>query len=156
MPNAGQKLERMQYKQDFNQAIEDHICALDTDKSVEYGVIYGGDLNCAHQEIDLARPKGNEKTAGFTPQERSDFTRLLLRGPFKDTYRELYPTTTGYTYYSYRGDCKTKNIGWRLDYFLVSERMFPLVTDVEIRKSIEKSDHVPLVIMLDFKVNNNE
>jgi AP endonuclease 1 len=105
-------------------------------------------MNVSHQEIDLARPKSNKKNAGFTPEERSDFTRLLSLG-FVDTFRHFYPEKAGaYTFWTYMGNARSKNIGWRLDYFLVSSRFIKNVIDNVIRSTVLGSDHCPIVLFL--------
>ncbi|XP_064404230.1 exodeoxyribonuclease-like isoform X2 [Halichondria panicea] len=144
VPNAGDGLKRLSYKLDWDRDLREYMKKLDLKKPV----ILSGDLNVAHKEIDLKNPKTNTKTAGFTPEERQDFTELLEEG-FVDTFRHLYPDLTGaYTYWSYRFNARAKNTGWRLDYFVVSERLLPHVTDVVIRKEVFGSDHCPLVIGL--------
>ena len=97
---------------------------------------------------DLAHPKNNAGTAGFTPDERADFSKLLEQG-FVDVYRQLYPDKKeAYTYWSYRFNCRAKNVGWRLDYFVVSERLLKDVCDCVIRREVLGSDHCPLVLSL--------
>jgi AP endonuclease 1 len=105
-------------------------------------------MNVSHEEIDLANPKTNKKNAGFTAEERSDFTRLLKLG-FVDTFRHFYPEQTGaYTFWTYMGNCRTKNVGWRLDYFLASTRLMKNVKDNVIRSAVLGSDHCPIVLFL--------
>jgi exodeoxyribonuclease III len=100
----------------------------------------------AHEEIDLANPKTNKRNAGFTQEERDNLSLLLKEG-FKDTFRDLYPTTTAYSFWRYIGNARAKNIGWRLDYFLVSDGIN--VKDSEIKDTIMGSDHCPIVLSLE-------
>ncbi|CAG8605498.1 28642_t:CDS:2, partial [Racocetra persica] len=110
------------------------------------------DMNVAHKEIDLTRPKTNQRTAGFTIEERSGFDKILNGGNniFVDTWRNMHPDTEGcYSYYSYRFNCRTKGIGWRLDYHVVSKRLLDRVIESEIRSECYgASDHVPVVLVL--------
>jgi len=140
MMNSGRKLENLQRRHQLEDLMLLKLKDLDKKKPV----IYCGDLNVAHNEIDLRNPDMNRnKTAGFTDQERNDFTRLLDSG-FVDVWRRLNPETVEYTYWSYIGNRRTANIGWRLDYFVVSERIFNKVTECEIHSKITGSDHCPL------------
>ena len=109
-----------------------------------------GDLNVVHQEIDIARPKGNEKTAGFTKEERESFTKMLASG-WVDTFRELYPKTVKYSWWSVRTGGRAKGIGWRLDYFLVDSKSTGLVKDSLINNEIFGSDHCPIELQLQLK-----
>ncbi|KAJ3065287.1 hypothetical protein HK102_007938, partial [Quaeritorhiza haematococci] len=156
IPNAGSKLERLDYKVRYNAAMEAYIRGLEKKKPI----IWTGDLNVAHKEIDLARPKTNQKSAGFTPEERADFERILNKNspPLIDTWRHLHPDQpNGYTYYSYRFQCRVKGIGWRLDYFVVSEKLMPRVVDSVIRsEAYGASDHVPIVLVLKKKEDSDE
>uniref|UniRef100_A0A1I7XHD5 exodeoxyribonuclease III n=1 Tax=Heterorhabditis bacteriophora TaxID=37862 RepID=A0A1I7XHD5_HETBA len=112
-------------------------------------VIYGGDLNVAHNEIDLAKPDSNRnKTAGFTDQERQWFSTLLNAG-FKDTYRTLHERKQEFTFWSFVGNARAKNIGWRLDYFVVSNRIMNKVSASEIRTDCMGSDHAPIILEID-------
>ncbi len=111
-------------------------------------VIWCGDLNVAHQEIDLKNPKTNTKTAGFTKEERKCFDDLLSDGYF-DSFRHLYPTTKdAYTFWSYMRNSRANNIGWRLDYFILSERLKEYLADNVIRSTVTGSDHCPIVLFL--------
>jgi len=111
-------------------------------------VIWCGDLNVAHKEADLSNPKKNTKTAGFTNQEREAFQKVLDKG-FVDSYRHLHSDETDcYTYWSYRFNCRAKNIGWRLDYFVVSQDILARVSSVYVRKHVQGSDHCPLLMHL--------
>ncbi|CAG8436689.1 6382_t:CDS:10 [Ambispora gerdemannii] len=148
VPNAGDKLVRLNEKLEWNRAMEKYLRELDAKKPV----IWTGDLNVAHKEIDLAKPETNSKTAGFTREERQDFEKILNgdENKFIDTWRHFHPDTKGvYTYYSYRFQARTKGIGWRLDYHVVSERLLDRVVESETRSECwGASDHVPLVLLL--------
>ncbi|RIA83008.1 exodeoxyribonuclease III [Glomus cerebriforme] len=148
VPNAGEKLVRLKEKIIWDEAMEKYLRQLDETKPV----IWAGDLNVAHKPIDLTRPKTNQKTPGYTPEERADFERILNGGEkkFIDTWRHFHPNTEGYyTYYSYRFQCRSKNIGWRLDYHVVSERILDRVIESEIRSNVYgASDHVPIVMVI--------
>ncbi|XP_028413464.1 exodeoxyribonuclease-like isoform X2 [Dendronephthya gigantea] len=140
----GQGLKRLDYRQTWDKAFRDYLKKLDNTKPV----ILCGDLNVAHKEIDLTNPKTNKKTAGFTKEERENFTVLLEQG-YVDTYRHFYPDRKNqYSFWSYRGNAREKNVGWRLDYFVVSERFLPKVVHSFIRDDIMGSDHAPVVILL--------
>lgn len=147
IPNAGQKLERLDYKKTYMAAMETYLKKLQAKKPV----IWAGDLNVAHQEIDLARPKENKnKTAGFTDQERSDFSRILESVDLVDAFRHFKKEEREYTYFSYRFQCRAKHLGWRLDYFCVSRSLIDdgIVTGCEIRsEAYGASDHVPIVLL---------
>ena len=122
------KLERLPHKIEFSKGIMKYI------KAMEKPIIWGGDLNVAHEEIDLARPKTNHKTPGFTDQERKEFKSWLETLDLVDTYRDLHPNDNSvFTYYSYRFSCHAKNIGWRLDYFLVSNSLISRVISSDIQ-----------------------
>jgi len=110
-------------------------------------VIWCGDLNVAHTEIDLFNPKGNHKSAGFTKEERADFSVVLESG-FVDVWRKLNPTEQKYTYWSYRFNSRSQNKGWRLDYFVVSAALMPKIFSSFIRDSIAGSDHCPIGLLL--------
>ncbi|XP_066975837.1 DNA repair nuclease APEX1-like [Macrobrachium rosenbergii] len=146
VPNAGRKLvtldKRMDWDPKFRQCLKD----LDAKKPV----IMCGDLNVSHKEIDLANPKGNKKNAGFTQEERDGFTDLLNEG-FVDSFRHLYPDKTEqYTFWTYMKNCRAKNVGWRLDYFVLSERIVPNLCDNVIRTSLYGSDHCPITLLMHF------
>ncbi|XP_032228962.2 exodeoxyribonuclease isoform X2 [Nematostella vectensis] len=144
VPNSGRGLPRLGYRQQWNKDFLSYLKKLDEIKPV----ILCGDLNVAHKDIDLANPKTNTRTAGFTKEERADFTTLLGEG-FKDTFRELYPDKkSAYTFWSYMGGARAKNVGWRLDYFVVSDRLVPKVCDSIIRSRVMGSDHCPLSLLL--------
>ncbi|KAJ1995688.1 hypothetical protein GGI25_000667 [Coemansia spiralis] len=149
VPNAGEKLVRLERKIKWGECMNEYLVELENTKPV----VYTGDLNVAHHPIDLARPESNKRSAGFTVEERDGFTRILKgsEAPRIDTFRALYPDAAeqGYTYFGYRGNCREKSIGWRLDYFVVSEQLMPRVLDVIVRNECYgASDHVPLVLLL--------
>ncbi len=144
-PNAGQGLKRLDYKAQWNKDFQNYVVALDQQKPV----IITGDLNVAHQAIDLKNPKSNyNKTAGYTEVEIQGFKALLEAG-FIDTFRYLYPDKVAYTYWSYRFNARARNAGWRIDYFLVSKRFIKQVKDVVIHDDIFGSDHCPISLILD-------
>ncbi len=143
-PNAGQGLKRLDYKARWNKDFQTYVTGLDKQKAV----IICGDLNVAHQPIDLKNPKSNyNKTAGYTEVEIQGFSQLLQAG-FIDTFRYLYPDKIAYTYWSYRFNARARNAGWRIDYFLVSERLIDKVKDVIIHHEILGSDHCPVSLLL--------
>lgn len=144
-PNSQQELARLDYRMEWENDFRAYLSALDKEKPV----ILCGDLNVAHKEIDLKKPKTNTKNAGFTPQEREQFDALLTAG-FCDTFRTLHPDAIGaYSWWSYRFNARANNAGWRIDYFLVSERIMPLVKDAVIYSDIFGSDHCPVGIEID-------
>lgn len=139
VPNAGEELKRMDYRMQYEDDVLEHLKELDKIKPV----IYTGDLNVAHNEIDIKNPATNRNNAGFTDLERNKFTRLLSNG-FVDTFRKLYPTTVKYSWWSYRFNARKNNAGWRIDYFLVSSRIMNKVKDSKILNEINGSDHCPI------------
>ncbi|PFX28786.1 DNA-(apurinic or apyrimidinic site) lyase [Stylophora pistillata] len=144
IPNSGRGLERLDYRQGWDKDFRQYLKELDNKKPV----VLCGDLNVAHKEIDLANPKTNKKTAGFTKEERQDFTELLEEG-FVDSFRHFYPNKTKqYSFWSYMRNSRAKNVGWRLDYFVVSERLVPKLSDSLIRMRVTGSDHCPVVLLL--------
>ena len=144
-PNAQDGLARIDYRMEWEDDLRDYLCSLDRTKPV----VYCGDLNVAHQEIDLKNPKTNRGNAGFSDQEREKMTRLLPSG-FVDTFRLLYPDATGaYSWWSYRFHARENNAGWRIDYFLVSERLAGRVRQAAIHPEILGSDHCPVSLELD-------
>jgi exodeoxyribonuclease-3 len=143
-PNGRRGHERVAYKLDFYDALLDHCTSL---RAQGRSVIVCGDYNTAHQPIDLARPKQNEKTSGFLPEEREAFGRWLDRG-FVDVYRWLHPDAREYTWWTYRFDARSRNIGWRIDYFLVTEDLLPHVQDARILTDVTGSDHCPIDLCL--------
>lgn len=144
-PNSQGELARLPYRMLWENAFLDYVKGLDQRKPV----VICGDLNVAHQEIDLARPKANRHNAGFTDEERSCFSRLLDNG-FVDTFRHLHPDLKdAYSWWSYRFKAKEKNLGWRIDYFVISERLLPRLRSAEIHAEISGSDHCPVSLILD-------
>jgi len=145
-PNTRHDLSRLDFKLAFDDAVLKHIKKLDKNKPV----ILTGDLNVAHEEIDLANPKENDGNPGFHPKERRWMTEYLNAG-FIDTFRELYPKKAQYSWWSYRFGARRRNIGWRIDYFVVSERMKKQVKDAKILDKVVGSDHCPVVLIVDDK-----
>ena len=144
-PNSQRELTRIMYRMCWEEDFRMYLKKLDAVKPV----IVCGDMNVAHQEIDLKNPKTNPNKAGFTPQERSAFTKLLASG-FVDTFRYLYPDVTGaYSWWSYMFQARAKNAGWRIDYFLVSERIKDKITAARIDAHVMGSDHCPVVLEID-------
>ena len=143
-PNAKQELERLDYRMVWEDAFRAYLKGLDEKKPV----VVCGDMNVAHEEIDLKNPKTNRHSAGFTDEERGKMTELLGAG-FCDTYRTLHPDETGYSWWSYRFHAREKNVGWRIDYFLVSERLMPRVKAAAIHPEIFGSDHCPVSVEID-------
>ena len=144
-PNAQDGLARLPYRMEWEDDLREYLVRLDKVKPV----IYCGDLNVAHQEIDLKNPKTNRKNAGFSDEEREKMTTLLSSG-FTDSFRYLYPDLTGaYSWWSYRFQARQKNAGWRIDYFIVSERIKDKITRAEILTDVQGSDHCPVLLELD-------
>lgn len=140
VPNAQRELTRLEYRMQWEDAFRSFICTLDKEKPV----IFCGDLNVAHQEIDLKNPKTNRKNAGFTDEERGKMTELLQSG-FTDTFRYFYPDAEGcYSWWSYMFHAREKNAGWRIDYFITSKRLDERLTDAKIHTDIFGSDHCPI------------
>lgn len=145
VPNSQSELARLDYRMEWERDFLSFLKSLDAHKPV----IVCGDMNVAHCEIDLANPKSNRNNAGFTDAEREAMTRLLDAG-FVDTFRALYPDATGaYSWWSYRGRAREKNVGWRIDYFLISERLLPQLRAATIHPNITGSDHCPVGIEID-------
>ncbi len=143
-PNAQDGLRRLPYRLAWDQAFRRHVAGLATTKPV----IFCGDLNVAHQEIDLARPKDNRFSAGFSDEERASFTELLDAG-FTDSFRHFYPDKRdAYSWWSFRGGARERNVGWRIDYFGVSSPFMHRVASAEILPHITGSDHCPVAIVL--------
>lgn len=138
-PNAQRELARLSYRMSWEDALRGYILSLDAIKPV----IYCGDLNVAHNDIDLKNPKTNHFSAGFSDEERGKFTELLSCG-FTDTFRSLYPDTVKYSWWSYMYSAREKNVGWRIDYFVVSSRFMDRVGDSFILNEITGSDHCPV------------
>ena len=143
-PNAQRELARLDYRMAWEDSLRGYIKSLDEKKPV----IYCGDLNVAHNEIDLKNPKSNRQSAGFSDEERAKFTELLESG-FTDTFRTLYPDKIEYSWWSYMFSARAKNVGWRIDYFVVSNRLFERVKDSFILSSVMGSDHCPVGIILE-------
>ena len=144
-PNSKDQLARLDYRMAWEDDIREYLMDLDRVKPV----IYCGDLNVAHEEIDIKNPKTNRRNAGFTDEEREKMTKLLSSG-FADTFRRLHPDTTGaYSWWSYRFHARQNNAGWRIDYFIVSERLMDKVTKADIWSEITGSDHCPVVLELE-------
>lgn len=140
-PNAQDELRRLEYRLLWEDAFRKYLMRLDSKK----GVIVCGDLNVAHEEIDLARPKDNRNSPGFSDQERVKMTRLLRSG-FTDTFRAIYPTKVQYSWWSYRMNAREKGVGWRIDYFLISDRLRTALSAATIHDDIFGSDHCPVSI----------
>lgn len=143
VPNSKDGLKRLDYRMHWEDDLRKHLVKLDGIKPV----IYTGDLNVAHNEIDLKNPDDNHFSAGFSDEERGKFTELLASG-FKDTYRELYPENVKYSWWSYRTRARERNAGWRIDYFVVSNRFMENVKDSLIYNEIEGSDHCPIGLII--------
>ena len=144
VPNAQNDLRRLGYRMEWDDALRDYLCRLDAVKPV----VVCGDLNVAHQPIDLKNPAANRRNAGFTDEERSKFTALLDAG-FVDTFRLLHPDEVKYSWWSYRFSARLKNAGWRIDYFLTSRRLADRIRLAEIHTDIHGSDHCPVELVLD-------
>lgn len=145
-PNSKRELERLDYRMVWEDEMRNYLKKLDTTKPV----ILCGDLNVAHEEIDIKNPKTNHHNAGFTDEERNKMTELLTAG-FTDSFRHLYPTKTdSYTWWSYMRDARSKNVGWRIDYFIVSNRIAPNIQEATIYSEIMGSDHCPVGLEIQF------
>lgn len=143
-PNSQEELRRLDYRMTWEDAFQAYLHQLDAKKPV----IVCGDMNVAHQEIDLKNPKTNRRSAGFTDEERSKMTQLLSNG-FTDTFRTLHPEQVTYSYWSYRFRAREKNAGWRIDYFLISDRLKPQLKGASIHTEIYGSDHCPVELDID-------
>lgn len=144
-PNSQDGLRRLDYRMEWDDAFRDYLKKLDAEKPV----VVCGDMNVAHQEIDLKNPKTNRRNAGFTDEEREKFSCLLDNG-FTDTFRFFYPDQIDiYSWWSYRFKAREKNTGWRIDYFLVSDRLQPQLTGAKIHTDIYGSDHCPVEVEVD-------
>ncbi len=144
VPNAKRDLSRLSYRIRFDEKLRNYLVDLKSHKNV----IVCGDFNVAHQEIDIANPKSNQKNAGFTKEERENFTKLLSSG-FIDVFRKLNSDEIKYTWWNYMFTSRQRNIGWRIDYFLVNKEMFTQNTKIEIHTDIFGSDHCPVVLEVD-------
>ena len=144
-PNSQDGLRRLDYRMRWEEDFRRYLVGLDAKKPV----VVCGDMNVAHQEIDLKNPKTNHMNAGFTDEEREKMTALLQSG-FVDTYRHFYPTQEGvYSWWSYRFKAREKNTGWRIDYFLVSNRLVPRLKSASIHTEIFGSDHCPVELVME-------
>ena len=145
VPNSKGDLSRLSYRyESWDPDLKDYLIELRAKKPV----VLCGDLNVAHREIDLANPKTNRKSAGFTDQEREGISNLLAEG-FLDTFRHLYPELeNAYSWWSYRGGARARNVGWRIDYFVVSDDLATSVRDATILAQVEGSDHCPVGLSL--------
>ena len=143
-PNAQNELKRLDYRLEWDKAFRDHLKSLEKMKPV----IFCGDLNVAHEEIDIARPKANRKSAGFSDAERESFSKLLDAG-FIDTFRHFHPDEPDrYSWWSYRAGARGKNVGWRIDYFGVTASMIGKVKSAAIHSDVMGSDHCPVELLL--------
>lgn len=140
VPNSQRELTRLAYRMEWEEAFLGYVKGLSGTKPV----VFCGDLNVAHQEIDLKNPKTNHKNAGFTDEERACFTKVLENG-FIDTFRYFYPDVTeAYSWWSYMANARAKNVGWRIDYFVVSEGLKDRLQDAKIHPQVMGSDHCPV------------
>lgn len=145
-PNSQSELKRLPYRMSWEEAFLQYIKSLDNEKPV----IFCGDLNVAHEEIDLKNPKTNRKNAGFSDEERAKFSDILAAG-FTDSFRYFYPDKTdAYSWWSYRMNARSRNVGWRIDYFVVSNRLEASLVDAKIHSDVLGSDHCP--VELDIKL----
>ena len=145
-PNSQRELARLSYRMEWEDDFRAYLCGLSAQKPV----VLCGDLNVAHEEIDIKNAKSNRRNAGFTDEERAKMTSLLEEG-FADTFRELYPDRRdAYTWWSYMGTARERNIGWRIDYFIVSRPLMVQVSDAMIYPEIYGSDHCPVGLALRF------
>ncbi len=144
VPNSQDGLARLDYRMLWEDHMLEHLKELDKEKPV----IYCGDLNVAKEEIDLKNPTTNRKNAGFSDEERDKMRRLLTSG-FTDTFRYLYPDTIKYSWWSYRFNARKNNAGWRIDYFIVSDRLKDKIIDSQILNEVYGSDHCPIVLEID-------
>ena len=144
VPNSQDGLRRLDYRMQWEDALRAHLTALDKVKPV----VYCGDLNVAHEEIDLKNPATNHLNAGFSDEERAKFTELLAAG-FTDSWRFQHPGEAKYSWWSYRMNARERNAGWRIDYFVVSNRLADRIVATDIRNDIFGSDHCPVELVLD-------
>lgn len=143
VPNSQDGLRRLDYRMRWDEALRAYVMNLDKKKPV----ILCGDLNVAHEEIDLKNPKANRKNAGFTDEERAQFSTLLAAG-FTDSFRKLHPEDVTYSWWSYRFKAREKNAGWRIDYFVISNRLNERLSAANIHTDIMGSDHCPVELVL--------
>lgn len=143
VPNSGEELKRLPFRLEYERRLRSYLSALQKKKPL----IYTGDMNVAHQEIDLKNPESNRRNAGFTDEERSAFSSLLSIG-LVDAWRHFHPKEVAYSWWSYRFHAREKNAGWRIDYFLVSESLLGEVVSSSIHNEIYGSDHCPVELIL--------
>ncbi len=144
VPNSQNELKRLPYRMEWEDAFRNYILTLEAKKPV----LYCGDLNVAHEEIDLKHPESNHKNAGFSDEERAKFSRLLDSG-YIDSFRHLYPDAVdAYSWWSYRMKARDRNVGWRIDYFVVSEKLKQYILDAKILNEVMGSDHCPVELDL--------
>lgn len=144
VPNSQEELKRLDYRMEFEDKMREYLKSLDKIKPV----IYCGDLNVAHQMIDIKNPYANERNAGYTIEERTKLTLLLNEG-FIDTFRFIHPTMIKYSWWSYRFSSRMKNIGWRIDYFIISNSLMKNIVNADILTDVMGSDHCPVLLELD-------
>jgi exodeoxyribonuclease-3 len=144
-PNSQDGLRRLDYRMTWDDAFREYVLSLKARK----GVVICGDMNVAHEEIDIKNPKSNRRNAGFTDEERSKFSDLLGSG-FVDTWRAQHPDEVKYSWWSYRFKARENNAGWRIDYFLVSEDLRDRIVSTEIHNEVFGSDHCPVELELNF------
>jgi len=142
-PNSKVELARLDYRMEYEDKLREYLVSLKKKKNV----ILCGDLNVAHEEIDIKNPKSNERSAGFSIEERNKFSQLLCDN-FIDTYRYLYPNDVKYSWWSYRFNARKNNAGWRIDYFVVNKEFIDYVVDSKILNNIEGSDHCPIELII--------
>jgi exodeoxyribonuclease-3 len=145
-PNAQRELKRLDFKLEFNEELLKYVEIL-RKKSTNKGIILCGDLNVAHKEIDLKNPKTNMKNAGFSPEERESFTKFLERG-YLDTFREFDQSPGKYTWWTYRSNARARNIGWRIDYFVINQNFQKNLKSAFILQDVMGSDHCPVGISI--------
>jgi exodeoxyribonuclease-3 len=144
-PNSQQELARLGYRMEWDDAYREYLQKLDRKKPV----VTCGDFNVAHEEIDIKNAKSNRRNAGFTDEERGKMTELLAAG-FSDTFRALHPDERdAYTWWSFRANARANNVGWRIDYFIVSDRLMPKVAAATIHPGVHGSDHCPVGLEID-------
>ncbi|MCQ2799906.1 MAG: exodeoxyribonuclease III [Bacilli bacterium] len=144
VPNAGEELKRLDFRIQYEKDLLEYFKELEKKKPI----VYTGDLNVAHKEIDLKNPSSNHNNPGFTDEERGSFETLLSKG-YVDTFRKLYPDTVKYSWWSYRFNSRAHNAGWRIDYFIVSNILFPKVKNSLILNDVYGSDHCPVLLEID-------
>ena len=143
VPNSGEELKRLSFRMEFEDDLFKYLNELNSKKPI----IYAGDLNVAHEPIDIKNPKQNEHNSGYTIEERNKFSKLLNSG-YLDTFRFLYPDTTKYSWWSYRFNARKNNAGWRIDYFIISNSLKDKLIDSKILNDIYGSDHCPIELTI--------